>query len=187
MDNWKPIDRVRECGDKTDFVETSEFPIYRELEQTVFKLCCYYNAKTELYDRTLTDKRSLHDHTEAYLDNSLTRSLSNKYAFDLRERIIEFAEKRLNIRRDVFRKMFQEQNNCNHYSAQGWIDLYNCLRENGEMEFLITNCNLASCRYNKNGKCTNEEKRKECVDVSRLVLCLEEKENERERNKIENH
>ena len=40
---------------------------------------------------------------------------------------------------------------------------------------LENNCNLASCRYNENGKCTNEEKRNECVDVSRLVLCLEEK------------
>lgn len=36
----------------------------------------------------------------------------------------------------------------------------------------MTNCNLTTCRYNKNGKCTNEEKRKECVDVSRKVLCL---------------
>ena len=106
-----------------------------EIERNVFKLCCYYHAKTELYDRTLTDKRSRHDPTEAHLDNSSTRSLSNKYALELREQIIDFAEKKLNIRRDVFRKMFQEQSNCNHYSAQGWIDLYNCLIENGEMEF----------------------------------------------------
>ena len=37
----------------------------------------------------------------------------------------------------------------------------------------MTNCNLTTCRYNENGKCTNEEKRKECVEVSKLVLCLE--------------
>lgn len=107
-----------------------------EIERNVFKLCCYYHAKTELYDRELTDKRSRHDPTEAYLDNGSARSLSNKYALELREQIIDFAEKRLNIRRDVFRKMFQEQSNHNHYSAQGWIDLYNHLTENGEMEFL---------------------------------------------------
>jgi len=107
-----------------------------EIERNVFKLCCYYHTKTELYDRTLTDKRSRHDPTEAYLDNSSARSLSNKYAFELREWIIDFAEKKLNIRRDVFRKMFQEQSSRNHYSAQGWIDLYNYLKENGEMEFL---------------------------------------------------
>ena len=38
------------------------------------------------------------------------------------------------------------------------------------------NCNLTTCRYNENGKCTNEEKRKECVEVSKLVLCLESEE-----------
>ena len=66
-----------------------------EMERIVFKLCCYYHAKTELYDRTLTDKRSRHDPTEAYLGNSTTRSLSNKYALELRERIIDFAEKKI--------------------------------------------------------------------------------------------
>ena len=35
-------------------------------------------------------------------------------------------------------------------------------------------CHLASCRYNRNGICQNEDKRKECVDVSKMVLCLEE-------------
>lgn len=37
------------------------------------------------------------------------------------------------------------------------------------------NCNLATCRYNHNGTCQNEEKRKECVEVSKLVLCLEDR------------
>ena len=36
------------------------------------------------------------------------------------------------------------------------------------------NCNLTTCRYNENCKCTNEEKRKECVEVSRKVLCEDE-------------
>ena len=36
------------------------------------------------------------------------------------------------------------------------------------------NCNLTTCRYNADGKCTNEEKREECVDVSRKVLCLDD-------------
>lgn len=34
-------------------------------------------------------------------------------------------------------------------------------------------CHLCSCRYNKNCICQNEKKRKECIDVSMLVLCLE--------------
>ena len=38
------------------------------------------------------------------------------------------------------------------------------------------NCNLTTCRYYKDGTCINEEKRKECVEVSRKVLCLDEKD-----------
>lgn len=36
------------------------------------------------------------------------------------------------------------------------------------------NCNLITCRYNQSDTCTNEEKRKECVEVSKRVLCLED-------------
>lgn len=36
------------------------------------------------------------------------------------------------------------------------------------------NCNLTTCHYNQSGTCTNEDKRKECVEVSKKVLCLEE-------------
>ena len=38
------------------------------------------------------------------------------------------------------------------------------------------NCNLTTCRYNKNGKCTSEEDRKICVDVAKKVLCVGESE-----------
>lgn len=40
------------------------------------------------------------------------------------------------------------------------------------------NCNLTTCRYNKSGTCANEEKHQECVEVSKRVLCLEDRENE---------
>ena len=33
-------------------------------------------------------------------------------------------------------------------------------------------CNLASCRYNADGKCANDEKRKECIEVCEKVLCM---------------
>ena len=39
------------------------------------------------------------------------------------------------------------------------------------------NCNLTTCRYNQSGTCTNEDKREECVEISKRVLCLED-ENE---------
>lgn len=41
----------------------------------------------------------------------------------------------------------------------------------------MNNCNLTTCRYNADGKCTNKEKREECVDVARKVLCLDENNN----------
>lgn len=36
-------------------------------------------------------------------------------------------------------------------------------------------CNLTTCRYNADGKCTNEEKREECVRVSKAVLRIDGK------------
>lgn len=36
------------------------------------------------------------------------------------------------------------------------------------------NCNLSTCRYNADGKCTNEEKREECVRVSKAVLLIDD-------------
>lgn len=40
------------------------------------------------------------------------------------------------------------------------------------------NCNLTTCRYNQSGTCTNEDKRQECVEVSKKVFCFEDKKNE---------
>lgn len=54
----------------------------------------------------------------------------------------------------------------NGMTLEEFINKINNAVENSE-------CHLASCRYNSASfHCTNEEKRKECVDVSKLVLCL---------------
>lgn len=37
------------------------------------------------------------------------------------------------------------------------------------------NCNLVTCRHNKDNKCTNDEKRTECIEVSEKVLCVDKK------------
>ena len=50
-----------------------------------------------------------------------------------------------------------------------WIDNVNNAYENKK-------CNLNTCRYNADGKCTNDEKRKECIEVSEKVLCVKRKE-----------
>lgn len=55
----------------------------------------------------------------------------------------------------------------NNVPLREWIDNVNNAYENKK-------CNLTSCRYNADGKCTNEEKRKECVEVSGKVLCVNE-------------
>ena len=55
----------------------------------------------------------------------------------------------------------------NNIPFREWIDNVNNAYENKK-------CNLTSCRYNTDGKCTNEEKREECVEVSRKVLCINE-------------
>ena len=38
----------------------------------------------------------------------------------------------------------------------------------------MSNCNLTTCRYSADGKCTNEGKRKECVRVSKAVLLIDD-------------
>lgn len=60
-----------------------------------------------------------------------------------------------------YRKMVQEIFD----EALEWIDNVNNAYANKK-------CNLTSCRYNADGKCTNEEKRKECIEVSEKVLCI---------------
>lgn len=44
-----------------------EWEFENDYEDIYFLFHCLYNAKTELYDRTLTDMRSRHDPTEAFI------------------------------------------------------------------------------------------------------------------------
>lgn len=37
----------------------------------------------------------------------------------------------------------------------------------------INDCNLTTCRYNKDNKCTNDEKRAECIEVSGKVMSID--------------
>lgn len=74
-----------------------------------------------------------------------------------------------------YRKMVQEIDDTvldnatiNNIPFREWIDNVNNAYANKK-------CNLASCRYNADGKCTDDEKRKECVEVSEKVLCIDKK------------
>lgn len=73
-----------------------------------------------------------------------------------------------------YRKMVQEiadealdNVTINNIPFREWIDNVNNAYTN-------KTCNLASCRYNADGKCTNQEKREECVEVSERALCINE-------------
>ena len=74
-----------------------------------------------------------------------------------------------------YRKMVQEiadialdNATINNIPFREWIDNVNNAYANKK-------CNLTSCRYNADGKCANDEKRKECIDVCGKVLCIDKK------------
>ena len=35
----------------------------------------------------------------------------------------------------------------------------------------MLSCELRTCRYNKDGICSNQDKHQECVDIAKKVLC----------------
>lgn len=74
-----------------------------------------------------------------------------------------------------YRKMVQEiadialdNATINNIPFREWIDNVNNAYANKK-------CNLTSCRYNVDGKCANDEKRKECIDVCEKVLRIDKK------------
>ena len=93
-----------------------------------FKMRCLYNAKTEMYDRTLTDMRSKYDPSEAYITSDI-RHLSNFNAM----RVYKFC---VNEIERVTKKPFDSKlwrdsvRGYHNLSAQGWIDLYEHLVKN---------------------------------------------------------
>ena len=101
----------------------------------IFKLACFYQAKTELYDRSLTDLRDIHDTTSAYIAGE-NRKYSNAYSFKLYKWIICFGERVLGIPKSVFIPNFRKHLNRGRLSAQGWIDTYDHLVKEGEMDFI---------------------------------------------------
>jgi hypothetical protein len=117
-----PVDLIVEAIDEQPTTKYIEQISRDDIEDICFKLTCYYIATTELYDRSLTDERRVEDNTEAFTySDPRIRRLSNKNA------ILIY----------VFNRSYKEQlKRCGNLSAQGWIDKYNFLCENGEMDFI---------------------------------------------------
>ena len=64
-----------------------EWEFENNYEDIYFLLHCLYNAKTELYDRTLTDMRSRYDPTEAFIDG-WNKDSSNWYSKKLYDNVL---------------------------------------------------------------------------------------------------
>lgn len=101
-----------------------------------FKLLCFYNTKTEEYDRGLTDLRSPYDPTEAYIIGD-DRSSSTWYATKLWNDIIHTVSTAIRIPESKAENYLIEARKWGQsLSAQGWINTYNHLCENGEMNIV---------------------------------------------------
>lgn len=100
-----------------------------EKEYLWYKLCVFYHAKTEIFDRGLTTLRSRYDLTEAYIIGE-NRIYSNRYALSLKQ-FIMYVAKKLNITNCHLNAFIGHR-----LSAQGWIDEYYRLKDNGEMDFI---------------------------------------------------
>lgn len=124
-----------------------KFPQRNEADYLWYKLCVYYHAKTELFDRELTDLRSPYDPTEAYLD-SINMKISNAHAMKTREFI-----QKVGNEFGLFNRRFNDFNHL-RLSAQGWIDEYNRLVDAGEMDFI----NQYLRYFNSQSNFTEEEK-----------------------------
>lgn len=82
-----------------------------------YSLACLYMGITEEYDRSLTDMRSRHDSTEAFLYCNDIRSESYRYAALIRNKIMkDYCVPWKEIHDEI----------CKHdyYSAQAWVDEY---------------------------------------------------------------
>lgn len=96
-----------------------------------FKMHCLYNAKTEIYDRSLTNMRDKYDPTSTFINcSSEIKRESNYYAFKLylwcKDVIIKETKRPFNFH------MWKESiSKYMSLSAQGWIDLYEYLVEDG--------------------------------------------------------
>lgn len=100
-----------------------------EKEYLWYKLCVFYHAKTEIFDRGLTVLRSMYDPSEAFVVGE-ARSYSNRYALSMRQ-FITFISMQLGLPNYKLNHF-----NNYHFSAQGWIDEYYRLKNIGEMDFI---------------------------------------------------
>ena len=105
-------------------IDNTKGTIIHMVEDIYFKMHCLYNAETELYDRTLTDRRDRYDPTSAYINcSNEVRNKSNFYAFTLYRWCIREIERKTGRPFDRV-QWIDSIRGYERLSAQGWIDLY---------------------------------------------------------------
>ena len=87
-----------------------------EYEEEIYKLACTYMAKTEEYDRGLSDFRCKYDETAAFIPNPILRQLSQQFARDLWKMLDPYHT----LKGDILSEIKRYSN----YTAQHWIDEY---------------------------------------------------------------
>lgn len=106
-------------------------PIHKSnLENTYYKMRCYYNAKTELFDRELSSLRGQYDNTSTFSED---KRKSNKYAYNLFQFCKEILIEETHHPFDYALWRLTDKNNV---KLQYWIDEYKRFHENEELNFL---------------------------------------------------
>ena len=95
-----------------------------------YKVCCYWNAKTEMYDSILADSY-LYD--SAYISNPKLRGYSLEYS----RQIFLFCQHVLICECEKpFDETLWKHINNNKYSARQWIKEYERMVSTGELDFI---------------------------------------------------
>jgi hypothetical protein len=125
FNEWQDLN----CGvnDKVIDEVLKPFIINKPAKDKWFELLCFYHYQTEIYDRSLTDLRSPLDPTEAYTADPDIRRLSNQNAINTKNLINNIAG---------IEHIEITKNRYNYLSAQGWINEYIALKEQGELDWL---------------------------------------------------
>ncbi len=97
-------------------MKDNEFAV-NKYERYLKKCAAYYMAKTELYNRTLTDKRMADDQTQADVYSGDLYEHAVHYANLLKDYVIERIGM---VGWDAMQEIIKE---C-PYTSQGWVELY---------------------------------------------------------------
>lgn len=102
-----------------------------KMNDLYYKVCCYWNAKTEMYDSILADGFTYFN--EAYILNSKLRGYSAEYS----RQIFLFCQHVLICECDKpFDENLWKNINNNRHTARQWMKEYERLKSNGELDFI---------------------------------------------------